>query len=53
MNKALIVKLGALESCSPAASADFGMIGGTVTDSALTDRTALCTDEDVALAQWG
>ena len=29
MPKALIVKLGALESCSPAASADFGMIGGT------------------------
>ena len=29
MTKALIVKLGALESCSLAASADFGMIGGT------------------------
>ena len=29
MTKALIVKLGAPESCSPAASADFGMIGGT------------------------
>ena len=51
MLRALIFKLGALESSSPAAIADFGMIGGT--DSALTDRTALCTDEDVALAQWG
>jgi len=28
MTKALIFKLGALESSSPAAIADFGMIGG-------------------------
>ena len=52
MTKALIFMLGALESSSPAAIADFGMmIGGT--NSALTNGTILCTDEDVALAQWG